>query len=88
MSTAIISLPIAAGTAQDGAVAIIRLSGAKALTVAASIFQSVHAQQPSWGPQSHRVYHGHACGPSGNVIDEVGLYLPAQAARRLLKRYV
>ncbi|KAK9844355.1 hypothetical protein WJX74_001232 [Apatococcus lobatus] len=71
---------IVTGPAQEGAVAIIRISGLHAMRIAMAVFQPGHKPQDSWRPRSHRVYHGHACNASGGVIDEV-LMLPMLAPR-------
>ncbi len=60
-----------AGATQEGAVAVIRISGAQAVAVAMDIFRSGHQQHAVWDPRSHRVYHGHACDDSGEILDEV-----------------
>ena len=62
-----------AGPAQEGAVAILRISGYHAVPLATTVFRPGHKPPGSWRPRSHRVYHGHACHASGAVIDEVML---------------
>ncbi|KAK9867994.1 hypothetical protein WJX84_004642 [Apatococcus fuscideae] len=71
---------IVTGPAQDGAVAILRLSGQKAVAIATAVFRSGHRKSNLWRPCSHRVYHGHACHADGTVIDEV-LMLPMLAPK-------
>lgn len=65
---------VQAGPAQEGAVAIIRISGSNAMRMAMAVFRPGHKPQEGWTPRSHRVYHGHACSASGGVIDEVILH--------------
>ena len=56
---------------QSGAIAIVRLSGSEAFTIAQRVFQP--SGRGSFAPESHRIYHGHAVDESGSNIDEVGL---------------
>ena len=65
---------VQAGPAQEGAVAIIRISGNNAMPMAMAVFRPGHKRQNGWKPRSHRVYHGHACSASGGIIDEVSLH--------------
>ena len=60
---------------QSGAIAIIRLSGDGAFATALKVFRpsSAALQAPTWAPQSHRIYHGHAVDEQGAHIDEVGV---------------
>ncbi|KAK9814788.1 hypothetical protein WJX72_011484 [[Myrmecia] bisecta] len=61
--------------AQQGSVAIIRLSGTDAVHIAGEIFCRSAAKGPSpgasWRPKTHRVYHGHVLAAAGNILDEV-----------------
>lgn len=65
---------VQAGPAQEGAVAIIRISGSNAMRMAMAVFQAGHKPHGGWKPRSHRVYHGHACSATGGIIDEVILH--------------
>ena len=60
------------GPTTQGAVSIIRLSGDDAIAIATSVFSSTTTSTPSWNPESHRIYYGHACDCITNqIIDEV-----------------
>lgn len=56
--------------AQQGSVAIIRLSGLQAVSTAAALFRP-SSKMPNRAPKTHRVYHGHVLDAAGNVVDEV-----------------
>ena len=77
--------------------AIIRLSGADAVPIAATLFRrgappSTSAAAPPlppprFTPQTHRIYYGHAVDPSGHLLDEV-LLLPMLAPRSFTREDV
>ncbi|KAL0039327.1 hypothetical protein WJX79_003589 [Trebouxia sp. C0005] len=56
--------------AQQGSVAIIRLSGPDAVQIASSVFVPSSSKK-AWMPKTHRVYHGHVLDTEGGVVDEV-----------------
>ncbi len=56
--------------AQQGSVAIIRLSGPDAVQIASSVFVPSSSKK-QWTPKSHRVYHGHVLDAEGGIVDEV-----------------
>ena len=61
-----------AAVPQQGGIGIVRLSGANALSIAASLFRS-SGQQP-W--ESHRILYGHLCHPeTQQVVDEALMLL-------------
>ena len=61
---------------QQGAVAIVRLSGASAVEIVGRLFQPARIvrdkQISQWTPKSHRVQYGNLMDPSGLLVDEVG----------------
>lgn len=59
------------GPANQGSVAVIRISGSQALQIAKSVFRCATARSAGWQPQSHRVYYGHVVDASGRTVDEV-----------------
>lgn len=56
--------------AQQGSVAIIRLSGPEAVRIASAVFKPSQ-RKSSWAPKSHRIYHGHVLDTDGSIVDEV-----------------
>ena len=56
--------------AQQGSVAIIRVSGPDAVQIASSVFVPSSSKK-HWTPKTHRVYHGHVLDAEGGVVDEV-----------------
>ena len=56
--------------AQQGSVAIIRLSGPDAVQIASSVFVPSSSKK-QWTPKTHRIYHGHVLDTEGGVVDEV-----------------
>ncbi len=56
--------------AQQGSVAIIRLSGPDAVQIASSVFVPSSSKK-HWTPKTHRVYHGHVLDAEGGIVDEV-----------------
>jgi len=64
---------------QDGAVAIVRLSGTSAVEIVGRLFQParrVRHERTShsncgWTPESHRVQYGNLVDSSGSLVDEV-----------------
>jgi tRNA modification GTPase len=65
---------------QQGAVAIVRLSGASAIEIVGRLFQPARRVRDGktshtsgeWMPESHRVQYGNLVDPSGLLVDEVG----------------
>ena len=64
--------------AQQGSVAIIRLSGPEAVQIAASVFKPSQGRT-SWAPKTHRIYHGYVLDGDGSIIDEVSPCCTADA---------
>ncbi|DBB01794.1 hypothetical protein WJX77_008352 [Trebouxia sp. C0004] len=56
--------------AQQGSVAIIRMSGPDAVLIASSVFVPTSSKK-QWMPKTHRVYHGHVLDAEGGIVDEV-----------------
>lgn len=56
--------------AQQGSVAIIRLSGPEAVAIASAVFRPSR-RKASWVPKTHRIYHGHVLDADGSIVDEV-----------------
>lgn len=64
---------------QQGAVAIVRLSGTSAVEIVGRLFQParrvmdgrVSHSNREWAPESHRVQYGNLVDPSGSLVDEV-----------------
>ncbi|KAK9808444.1 hypothetical protein WJX73_006534 [Symbiochloris irregularis] len=65
---------------QSGAIAIIRLSGPDAFSIAQQIFVPSSKPDLNFRPQTHRIYHGHAVDVEGSQLDEV-LLLPMRGPR-------
>lgn len=57
----------------EGGVGIVRLSGPRAISIAAALFRSSRGADPL--RTRRRVLHGHAVTPDGGVLDEVLLHL-------------
>lgn len=61
---------VVTGPPGQGAVSIIRVSGPRALAVAAAVFRpaagGASGKEAEWRPRSHRVYYGVACDPSAS----------------------
>ena len=57
---------------QKAAVAIVRISGSEALTIAEHIFQSKsrNGNARTWIPETHRIYFGDPVDHNGTVLDE------------------
>lgn len=64
---------VVTGPPGQGAVSIVRVSGPRAVAVAAALFRPVGASvassssSSSWQPRSHRVYYGVICDPSASA---------------------
>ncbi|KAL2623472.1 hypothetical protein R1flu_003677 [Riccia fluitans] len=67
---------------QDGSVAIVRLSGSWAVSIAGQLFRPAKKSKDGnpWQPKSHRVEYGTVVDFSGAIIDEV-LVVPMLAPR-------
>ncbi|BFI17289.1 tRNA modification GTPase [Marchantia polymorpha subsp. ruderalis] len=67
---------------QDGSVAIVRLSGSSAVSIAGQLFRPARKSRngASWQPKSHKVEYGTVVDSSGAIIDEV-LVVPMLAPR-------
>jgi tRNA modification GTPase len=57
--------------AGTGAIAVIRISGDDAITIADSVFRSVRKNMTLAGSETHQAYFGHIIGTDDEVIDEV-----------------
>jgi tRNA modification GTPase len=64
----------------QGSVAIIRISGSDAVSVASRVFWPGGKFRFGWKPESHRVYYGTVVDGSGAVVDEA-VMLPMLAPR-------
>lgn len=56
--------------AQQGSVAIIRLSGPEAVQIASAVFKPSNRRSP-WVPKSHRIHHGQVVDTDSTIVDEV-----------------
>ncbi|KAL3690691.1 hypothetical protein R1sor_004342 [Riccia sorocarpa] len=67
---------------EDGSVAIVRLSGSSAVSIAGQLFRPARKSRDGtpWEPKSHRVEYGTVVDSSGAIIDEV-LVVPMLAPR-------
>lgn len=78
----------------QAAVAIIRLSGPKAVAIAGAVFRSgtrtsggSGGSSVDWEPTSHRMYYGTAVGPDGTVLDEVSCLSDLQVTAAACQPY-